>query len=344
MVRCFPNMRLTFKHGLVTGILAAALAAAPAHAQSGTDKAAAEALFVAGRDLMNAGKFGEACSKLEASQRLDAGLGTLLYLADCYEKAGRLASAWATFREAESIAMGRSDQPRAEIARQRAAALEPRLPKLWIKVADGNAADTQVTRNGTAVPRESWGLALPVDAGDQTVQVSAPGKKPWSTTVRVEGEATNVAVDVPLLEAAPAAPEAPPGPPPGAPPPRQVEESSTGSTQKTIGLVVGGVGVVGVGLGTFFGLRAKSKKDSSLDHCPNDPNLCDAKGVDLRDQALGSAKLATAFMIGGGVLLAGGVVLFLTAPSGSPRTGTNGLQLAAGAMPGAAHVTLKGAF
>src|ERR1041385_700610 len=91
----------------------------PALAQGEGNKAAAEALFSAGRDLMAAGKFDDACAKFEASQKLDAGLGTLLYLADCYERANRLASAWATFKEAESIAMGRNDASRAQIAKDR---------------------------------------------------------------------------------------------------------------------------------------------------------------------------------------------------------------------------------
>src|SRR5581483_3808708 len=101
---------------------------------------------------MNAGKYDEACPKVEASQRLDAGLGTLLFLADCYEKGGKLASAWATFREAESIAAGRGDQPREQIARTRSAALEPRLSKLWIKVVEGNDAAIVVKRDGEPIP------------------------------------------------------------------------------------------------------------------------------------------------------------------------------------------------
>src|SRR5262245_30080011 len=172
-----------------------------ARAQGESNKAAAEALFSAGRDLMTAGKFDEACAKYEASQKLDAGLGTLLYLADCYERANRLASAWATFKEAESIAMGRSDQSRAQVAKERYGKIEPRLSKVLVRVADGNDPQTVVKHHGQVVPRESWGIALPVDAGDQTVEASSPGHKTWSTTVRVDGEGVTVPTDVPVLEA-----------------------------------------------------------------------------------------------------------------------------------------------
>src|SRR3954465_9465866 len=77
---------------------------AGAQGKSGGNRAAAEALFNQGRDLMTAGKFVEACPKFEASQQLDPGLGTMLNLAECYEKTGRTASAWAEYREAIPLA------------------------------------------------------------------------------------------------------------------------------------------------------------------------------------------------------------------------------------------------
>ena len=331
--------------------LLSVLTEATALAQTSADKAAAEALFQAGRDLMNAGKYDEACPKFEASQRLDAGLGTLLFLADCYEKAGKLASAWATFREAESIASGRGDQARGQTARTRYAALEPRLSKLSIKVADGNDAAIAVKRDGEPIPKESWGVALPTDAGDHVIEASAPAKKSWSKTVNVAGEGANIAVEVPLLEAAPAVTTAPPPPVPApkaatepvAPPP----SSHDGNTQRILSYVAGGIGVVGLGLGTYFSVHAGSKKDDSVSHCRKDqPNLCDQTGVDLRNQALSSADLATAFMIGGGVFLASGVVLFLTAPSSRSEGAVahSSLRLTAAATPAGGHVAVGGDF
>lgn len=335
---------------LLTTSLAFGLLSAPcARAQSSADKAAAEALFLAGRDLMGAAKFAEACKKFEASQRLDAGLGTLLYLADCYEKANRLASAWATFREAESIAMGRSDQSRAEVAKERYTALEPRLSKLWIKVDAGNDAATEVKRDGEPIPKESWGIALPTDAGDHLIEATAPGRKPWSTKVAVQHEAESVPVDVPLLEIAPSAPAATPAPaaPVSASPPSRDERSAaSSSTQRTLGIVFGAVGVAGLGVGSYFGLKAKSKYNDSLGFCdPNDKNLCSQPGVSRRDDALAAARLGTVFMIGGGAFLAGGLVLFLTAPSARTESaGSAGLKVAAGITPGGARMTVGGAF
>jgi tetratricopeptide (TPR) repeat protein len=328
--------------------LAGASAAPAAHAQSSADKAAAEAVFQTGRDLMSAGKFAEACKKFEASQRLDAGLGTLLFLADCYEKANRLASAWALFREAESIAMGRSDQGRAQVAKERYASIEPRLSKVWIKVAEGNDPSMQVTRDGEPVPRESWGIALPTDAGDHTIEAKAAGRKTWSAKVVVAREAEDVPVEVPVLEAAPEAPKAAPAPTPApsASPARDQGTGSVSSTQRTLAFVVGGVGIVGLGVGSYFGLHAKSRNTSSIADCSKDnPNLCSAQGLKERNEALTAARTATVFMVGGGALLAGGVVLYLTAPSATKSArAPSGLEVAAGATPDGGRVTLGGTW
>ncbi|HEY3669100.1 MAG TPA: hypothetical protein VGL19_24045, partial [Polyangiaceae bacterium] len=71
---------------------------------SAADKAVAEALFNEGVALVAAGSFEMGCSKFEGSQALDPTLGTELRLADCYERLGKTASAWALFKESQGIA------------------------------------------------------------------------------------------------------------------------------------------------------------------------------------------------------------------------------------------------
>ncbi|MEJ7735736.1 MAG: hypothetical protein WKG00_41925, partial [Polyangiaceae bacterium] len=56
------------------------------------DRASAQALFDAGKLLVADGKYAEACPKFEASFTLDRTLGTLLNLADCHEKVGKVAT------------------------------------------------------------------------------------------------------------------------------------------------------------------------------------------------------------------------------------------------------------
>ena len=109
-----------------------------AHAQqqsSPAQKVAAEALFDDALKLMRAGKHADACPKLEESQRLDPGIGTLLYLGECYENVGRTASAWASFREAASRAGAEGQSERLKSATERASRLEPKLAYLTIQAA-----------------------------------------------------------------------------------------------------------------------------------------------------------------------------------------------------------------
>lgn len=101
-----------------------------------SDAVAAQALFDDGKRLMAAGKIAEACPKFEESQRRDPGSGTLLNLATCYEKSGRLALAWSTYLEAASAAHAAGNAERESTARELAGALEPRLSKIAVRVTD----------------------------------------------------------------------------------------------------------------------------------------------------------------------------------------------------------------
>src|SRR5690349_16355314 len=95
---------------LATTLFGAIVSLAPNTAFA--DEATAEALFQAGKTLMEQKKYAEACPKLEASYKLDPGVGTMLNLADCHEKEGKLARAWGEWGEARDQAKRENDKPR----------------------------------------------------------------------------------------------------------------------------------------------------------------------------------------------------------------------------------------
>jgi len=214
------------------------------------DSATAQALFDQAKKLMAAGKYDEACPKLAESQRLDPGIGTKYNLADCYEKQGKLATAWGLFLEvaAESKAAGQPD--REKVARGRAETLKPKLPYLSITVADGATAGLEVKRDDIVVGQAQLDTPIPVDPGKHTVSATAPGKKPWQATVTTTKAGATETVQVPALEDAPAgAPGYASAPQPGM---VLLPEGAAPVRMKRRSGVMMGFGITGIVLGSIF--------------------------------------------------------------------------------------------
>jgi serine/threonine-protein kinase len=310
-----------------------------ARAQTGQDKAAADVLFREGKRLMQEGKVAEACPKFAESNRLDAGIGTMLWLAECYERTGKSASAWGQFQEAAEIAAKQKDG-REKVARARAAILEPKLIKLVIVVpATSELPSLELKRDGTTLGKALWGTAVPVDPGAHVVTASAPGYKTWESSVDAVGGGKTVKLSVPKLEVEEQMPET------TSPvtEPLEPEPKERGGLQRAIGLGALGLGVVGVGLGVVFGLSAKSKLDDSNGdgHCRPD-NHCDSVGFQARNDAKDAATLSTIFFAAGGVLVAAGATLYFTAPRAKSRSGS--VQLVPTFGKGSAGVTAAAMF
>ncbi len=300
-----------------------ALALAPARAEPTPEmRAGAAALFEDARRLMSAGKHAEACPKLEESQRIDPGMGTLFNLAACYEAVGRTASAWVGYRDvaAQAAAAGQPDREKA--ARAKALAIEPKLIRLKITASPQTTAQgVEIRRDGVVVNAALEGTALPLDPGPHTLSASAPGKETWEQTVHLDQPGATVNVEVPPLADKPAGA---PGVGPGRnePPPPKVADASPASPrpwQTPLGITATVLGAVGLGVGTALGVLAKSSFNAS-----NGPGLCDAStnacsptGLSDRSAAVRQGNAGTGVFIAGGVLAAAGIVIWATAPKAS---------------------------
>lgn len=339
------------------------------------DKSLATSLFKEGRALVDQGHIAEGCRKLEESQRLDPGGGTLLNLALCHEKEGRTATAWAEFTEALGIAK-RDDRPqRAEFARTHIAQLEPSLSRLVVQVPHAaDAPDIEIKRDGSVIGRAAWGSPMPVDPGDHLIEASAPGKVTWKETVNVGPKGDTKTLAVPPLEAAPpsaasngAAPTSPglvvgnnsaaPGGD-GAPFAGSFDTGSApgGSARTRSGpspaaWVALGIGVVAAGAGTYFGLRAISLQSEADRDCPND--RCRGNGAQENSDAIRAANLSTAGLAIGLLGIGFGTYLFFAtsapahpaaAASGAdPRMKVDGARLSI-APSGGAELAISGEF
>lgn len=277
------------------------------------DAAAAEVLFEHGRSLLVEGKLAEACPKLEESLRLDPGIGTMLYLGECWQRAGKTASAWLLFRDAETRS-AKDNDPRAKIAHDRAEMLAPLLSMIAVRVTnDPPVPGLTVTRDGRIIEPSQWGVETVVDPGDHVVRASAPGYRAWETKVAVGVNAGHFAVTVPSLELGTSALR---------PSPADKEREEAGAWQRGIGIGVGGLGLIGFGVGTYFGLSAIAKNGRADTRCIDLD--CDAEGVRIGDEAQDHATVSTIAFVAGAALVIGGVILVLTAPrsrSGVVSTG-----------------------
>ena len=306
-------------------VVLAALIPATAAAQS----AEAEMLFRDGRKLIKAGKLEEGCEKIEASQKIEPSIGTLLNLGDCREKLGEHASAWAAFRKAEAMAKRAGEEKRRNEASKRAMALEPKLAYVAIMVP-GRIEGLVVKRGEEVIDPALYNTPVPVDPDEYFIAAEAPGFKPWRVTVTVGGtKPRRQTITVPALEKLPTAaaqkPEklAPTDLPPvvvtAAPPPRPVvvvekREPSIWTGQRKLAVGVGIGGALALGAGVYFGLKSNDDEAASNEICPN--TVCDdPEGLRLNDRAQTNARNANISYALGGVMIATGTVLwFLGAP------------------------------
>ncbi len=152
-------------------LLASALFGAVMVAPGGVahaDDATAEALFQSGKTLMEQKKYADACPKLEASYKLDPAIGTKLNIADCHEKEGKLAQAWADWGEARDQAKRENDKPRMDLAVRRQKELDAKVPKLTVNVT-GPADGLAVFRDELQLDSAMLGVPLPVDPGTHVI-------------------------------------------------------------------------------------------------------------------------------------------------------------------------------
>ena len=321
------------------------LLVAPLHAQQPVN--AAQQAFEEGLALMKDGQYAAACEKLEVSQRIEAGMGTQFRLAECYEKQGRLASAWKNFRAVAAQARAEGMPDREGFALKWADALEPRLSKLAIQVPAEVAAlpGLAVTHNGAAVASADWG-GFAIDKGSHRLVATATGKLDWSVELDINNEGQTFTVKVPMLQdeksaaaapVVPATPESPAPAPPASPaatpasapeatnaskqaaPPPPDAADDTGSGLLIGGLAVAGVGVAGIAAGIGIGAAAKGEYDESETHCVD--NMCTQEGLDIRDSARATGTIGTVVFAVGCAAVVGGGLMWLLAPSNDDASG-----------------------
>jgi len=146
-------------------------------------------------------------------------------------------------------------------------------------------------------------------------------------------EAEEKKVGVPMLKE-----EAPPAPPASASAPPRAEKRVPVSVW-----VTGGLGVAALGVGSYFGMRAISKRGDSDGHCNG--SLCSPEGLELNDQAKSAAVISNVAFGLGAVGIGAAAWLFFTADRGEPpKTGRAPVRIVAVPGPRDAAILLDGTW
>ena len=282
------------KWAMLAFVFMACLVATPAAADDA--KKQALAVLKEGNALFDRHAYHEALSKYQAAYALYPSIKLHLNIGTTLKQLHRYAEALDHYERYMAA-------PKAEPKRKDE--LEPLLEKLRAKVArvriEVSELGASVTVDGKPIEMKQRTAELRLDPGEHTVLVELDGFQQLSSTLTLRaGQQRSLDLRLKPLDE-----------PAG-------EPVSSFGAQRIAALVVGGVGVAGLAVGSGLGLSAISTQEDALATCRNrQPTLCTAESLDLNESAKTQATISTvSFAVGGGALVAG-VVLFFTAPSAS---------------------------
>jgi hypothetical protein len=219
--------------------------------------------------------------------------------------------------------------------------IERAMPSVVFSATDGSGRDlldVRVSVDGVVVASNLDGKAVPIDPGPHVFRFERDGTAPIEERILVrEGEKSRtVSVRIGSAEPPPVVP--PPPPPlatPVAPvPPPVAPSTSQPSALPWVGVGIGAAGLVSIGVGAGFTAIASSKWNDAKAQCGTGC-LPGSQAYATRDDASTAATVATITIVGGAVLAAAGLTLFIVAPRSAKRVGVT---------PGLGSLSLTGTF
>ena len=349
-------MKMLFRVGtLALGAILAVLPA-PASAQTDEERAGARAAGLAGLEAYQAGKYDQAVDYFGRAESLMHAPTHLLYLARGNAKLGHLVSAREYYlkltQERLSASASKPFRDAQAAGDKELNELEPRLPYVSVVVQGTGAKDVQVTRDGERIPQPLLGVPHPEDPGTHTFKAVAESMESAASTVTLkEGAHETVLLTLSPTEAPAAA--ARPSTKTGTAgfgsdaPPNTDQPTSHGNGLRVAGFVVGGVGIVGLGVGTVFLLKSSSSRDKAntlyaacrAAHTCDQPEFGDP--VNAADSDANSQRTVGAVsMIAGGAALTTGLILLIVDASSSHSSASSRVQ----PMFGLNYAGLSGRF
>ena len=213
---------------------------------------------------------------------------------------------------------------------QRLVEVITKIPTVVFDVRDARGRDlteVHLSIDGVAFEGKMTGTAIPLDPGSHQLKFETAGQPALTRTLILhEGEKDrreSVTLDSPPMPPPPTAPPPPPASTPSMPP------EDTGHGQRVLASVAGGVGLAGLAVGGLFGGLTYSSWGQANRECPSHSG-CSTQATNDRNGALTFGTVSTVAFVAGGMLLAGGVALYFTAPK--DQSPSFAVQLAPGAL------------
>ena len=232
--------------------------------------------------------------------------GLRLRLATVYGKLGDLLSEESHLQHA--LASDKLPKFRRPYVERRLRKVEKRLARITLKLPKQVRIQLLVDEKETGIetPDASPTRAVVrVNPGERTLRVLVEGYLPFEETVTLdEGQEREVFVALRTKPRPASSAESSD---------ERIADESSGNLHKTLGYVSLGVGAVGLVMGSVMGVAAKSTRDELDQACPK--QQCAEEQRDLYDKGKFQANLSTGGFIVGGVGVAVGALLLVTAPS-----------------------------
>ncbi|HEY1695788.1 MAG TPA: hypothetical protein VGG39_26655 [Polyangiaceae bacterium] len=310
-----------------------ALADAPAPAATPTEEQieAARVPYHDARELRRQGRTREALEKALEANRIAPTPVTALEVGQLLVEVGRLVDARDVFRSVAFMPVSPRESDKGREARAQAAALagqlDMRIPKIAFADRPPSVQLTLDAKPVGAMDPTAW---LGVDPGAHALQVRVDDR--LCTTVNLslsEGEERTIDLHGAATACRPESPAPVPAPrvvapvplslPPSPAPSLLAPPSSRSGAWQVTSVVLAGAGVVGLGVGAYLALSAKSDYDGVASECP--ARGCDAHGYDVRNAARARADVATVVLGVGAAAIVGGAIVWLAQPSADARVG-----------------------
>ena len=294
-------MRITV--GGVGLLLALAVAAPQAHAQTAAEIQAARDLFVAALKDEQAAHFDDALQKFRQVQKVKDTPQVQYRIAVCLAGSGKLREAKQAFSAITAHPDNQEEKDVEAAAKEQVTVLTAKTPTVTVHLRTQPPAGAQIQIDGVAAKAEQ---PTDVNPGEHVVTLTGPGIKRSElkvTTQESVRQVVEVAVEL----------DAPKPPPP--------VETSNRRTYGFIGVGVGGA----LAVGTIVALVIRNgDADTVKKDCPG--NVCPTSTRDEVTSAKSNASTAAiaAGVMGAGALIAGGVGAYFLLTPENPQSATIG--------------------